>query len=94
MQKAKSLWQLTYTGRSIANKPKVSSGKKSNKLAFMADTKAKILTSLKDISTLLQSELKTVLASEFDGVKNELQVIKKEVVCMFRWTNLSADYSM
>lgn len=45
-----------------------------------ADLKVKILSLLnKDFATLLRSELKTLLAEEFEAVKSELHTVKAEV---------------
>lgn len=42
--------------------------------------KAEILSSLKeDIATLFRSELKTVLAEEFENIKSELQPVRTEL---------------
>lgn len=42
--------------------------------------KAEILSSLKeDIATLFRSELKTVLAEEFENIKSELQAVRTEL---------------
>lgn len=53
-----------------------------NKLTdAMSDTKAELLTSIKeDISVLLRSELKDILAEEFGRLKIEIQAVKNEVV--------------
>lgn len=68
---AKNLRQFTYTGRNTAN----------SKQASMTDAKTELLTSMReDISALLRSELKDVLASEFEAVKSEIQSVKTEVV--------------
>lgn len=53
-----------------------------DKQASMADMrmKAEILSSLKsDIATLIRSELKSVLAEEFNELKTELQAVKLEL---------------
>lgn len=70
---AKNLRQFSYTpGRKTAN---------SNKQANMADLKTELLASLKDdLSTLIRSELKDVLAGEFKAVKSEIQAVKTEIV--------------
>ncbi|KAI2645645.1 Cochlin [Labeo rohita] len=80
---AKSLRQYTYTGKSIASRPGASSNdqKSPEKQTEMADTKAEILSLLRnDIPTLLRAELKTVLADEFNNMRSELHAVKTEVV--------------
>lgn len=47
----------------------------------MSDIKAEILASIRgDISELLRSELKEVMASKFEEMKSEIQAVKTEVV--------------
>jgi len=47
----------------------------------VADLKAEIPTAFKtEIAMLLRSELKTVLAEDFENIKSELQAVKTEQV--------------
>lgn len=80
---AKNLRQYTYTGKTIVSRPGASctDQKSPEKLTEMEDTKAEILSLLKnDIPTLLRVELKAVLSDEFNNMRSELQAVKTEVV--------------
>ncbi|KAL6483180.1 hypothetical protein MHYP_G00080520 [Metynnis hypsauchen] len=70
-------------GRNIANRPSASGDTQAiphEKTLVMAEMKAEILSLKKDFTTLLRSELKSVLADEFAGMMSEFRAVKEEVI--------------
>lgn len=88
---ANNLRKYKFTGGSSATGPKASSSSESpprcntqtpqpDDRTEVVEMKAEILSSLKeDIATLFRSELKTVLAEEFENIKSELQAVRTEL---------------
>lgn len=91
LQMANNLRKYKFTGGSSATGPKASSSSESpprcntqtpqpDDRTEVVEMKAEILSSLKeDIATLFRSELKTVLAEEFENIKSELQAVRTEL---------------
>lgn len=79
---AQKLTTFYLHGKKYAKRPDLSSGKKSpSKWAVMVDTKAEIslLWKIKDLHIIVVRAKKTVPAGQFEGIKDEMQAIKKEV---------------
>ncbi|MCI4378198.1 hypothetical protein PGIGA_G00213240 [Pangasianodon gigas] len=80
---ASSLRKYKYAGKTAANKMDASAPSMMSESAehtdFM-DLKAELISSIKmEVTAVFHTELKNVLANEFDTVKSELQAVKSEI---------------